>query len=57
MQENLKQKYDITDEELATAYSQISFSKIKCRTAILIALCDLLTSGDIPPGTAVPMES
>lgn len=40
MQENLKQKYEITDEELKKAIDQIQLGK-------LVALCDLLCNGDI----------
>ena len=47
MQENLKKKYGITDEELKRAVNQINFGKIACAGNVLVALVDLLTSGDI----------
>lgn len=47
MQENLKQKYEITDEELKKAIDQIQLGKIVCNGTVLVALCDLLCNGDI----------
>ncbi len=49
MQDNLKAKYDITDEELKRAVDQIPFGKIACAGNVLVALVDLLANGDIPP--------
>ncbi len=49
MQDNLKNKYDITDEELKRAVDQLNFGKIACSGDVLVALVDLLTYGDIPP--------
>ena len=48
MYDNLKEKYGITDEELKKAIDQIPFGKIACDGIVLVALCDLLCSGDIP---------
>ena len=47
MQENLKEKYGITDEELKRAVDQINLGKIACDGIVLVALVDLITSGDI----------
>lgn len=47
MQENLKAKYGITAEELKRAVDQIDFGKIACDGITLVALVDLLASGDI----------
>lgn len=52
MQENLKEKYFITDEELSRAVDQIKFGNIACDGAVLCAICDLLANGDIK-GNAV----
>lgn len=49
MQDNLKKKYDITDEQLKRAVDQIQFGKIACDGAVLVALCDLVCNGDIKP--------
>ncbi len=51
MQENLKKKYGITDEELKRAVDQIPFGKIACEGITLVALIDLLASGDISAPT------
>lgn len=48
MQDNLKNKYDITNEELKRAVDQINFGKIACDGAVLVALIDLICNGDIP---------
>ena len=47
MQENLKKKYGVTDAELKHVRDQIRFGKITGNGKAVIALCDLLTSGDI----------
>lgn len=47
MQENLKAKYGITDEELKRATDQINFGKIACDGITLCALVDLVANGDI----------
>ena len=47
MQENLKNKYDITSEELKRAIDQINLGKIACDGIVLVALVDLLLNGDI----------
>lgn len=49
MQENLKEKYGITDKELKAAVDQIKFGNIDCDIIVLVALCDLVCNGDIPP--------
>jgi len=49
MQDNLKAKYEITDEELIRAIDQINFGKIACDGVVLVALRELLTCGDIWP--------
>ena len=49
MQDNLKEKYGITDEELKRAVDQIQFGKIACDGIVLVALCDLVCNGDIQP--------
>ncbi len=46
-QNNLKEKYGITDEELKRAVNQIKLGNIACSGAALSALCDLLANGDI----------
>lgn len=48
MQDNLKNKYGITNEELKRAVDQINFGKIACDGAVLVALIDLICNGDIP---------
>lgn len=48
MQDNLKKKYDITDEELKQAVDQINFGKVACSGAVLVTLIDLICNGDIP---------
>ena len=47
MQDNLKEKYGITDEELKRAVDQVQLGKIACDGIVLVALCDLLCNGDI----------
>lgn len=47
MQDNLKKKYGITDEELKSAVDQIPFGKIACGGIVLVALVDLISNGDI----------
>ena len=47
MQDNLKKKYGITDEELKSAADQIPFGKIACDGIVLVALVDLISNGDI----------
>lgn len=53
MQENLKAKYGITDEELIRAVDQLKFGQIACDGMTLCALVDLVANGDIA-GTAKP---
>lgn len=48
MQDNLKKKYGITDEELKRAVDQIQFGNIACSGQVLVALVDLIANGDIP---------
>lgn len=48
--ENLCKKYDITVEELDAAIEQINFGKIACDGLVLVALCELIVSGDISDG-------
>lgn len=48
MQDNLKKKYGITDEELKEVVNQIPFGKFACDGVVLIALCDLVCNGDLP---------
>lgn len=48
--ENLCNKYDITPEEINAAIEQINVGKIVCDGVVLVALCDLLISGDISDG-------
>ena len=48
MQENLKKKFGITDAELKAAVDQINFGKIACDGIVLVALCELICSDDIP---------
>lgn len=48
MQENLKKKFGITDAELKAAVDQINFGIIACDGIVLVALCELICSGDIP---------
>lgn len=48
--ENLCKKYDITVEEISAAIDQINLGKIACDGIVLVALCELLVSGDIPNG-------
>lgn len=47
MQENLKEKYFITDEELSHAVKQLELGKIACSGVVLCALVELLANGDI----------
>ena len=49
MQDNLKKKYGITDEQFKEAVDQIQFGKIACDGVVLVALCDLICNGDIKP--------
>ena len=49
--ENLCKKYDITVEQINEAIEQINFGSIACEGMVLVALCELLVSGDIK-GTA-----
>ncbi len=49
-QNNLKEKYGITGEELKKAVDQIKLGNIACSGAVLCALCDLLANGDIEGG-------
>lgn len=48
--ENLCKKYDITVEELNAAVEQINFGQIACDGIVLVALCELICSGDIADG-------
>jgi len=48
--ENLCKKYDITVEEIDAAIEQINFGAIACDGIVLVALCELIVSGDIPDG-------
>lgn len=48
--ENLCKKYDITVEEISAAIDQINLGRIACEGMVLVALCELLVSGDIPDG-------
>jgi hypothetical protein len=45
--ENLCKKYGVTIEELNDAIQQINLGQIACSGTVLVALCDLLASGDI----------
>ena len=45
MQENLKKKYGITDEQLKRAVDQIQFGKIACDGIVLVALVELCADG------------
>lgn len=47
MQENLRAKYGITAEQLKRATDRIKYDKIACDGITLMALDDLLKSGDI----------
>lgn len=49
MQDNLKKKYDITDGELKRVVDQLDFGKLCGDSTVIIALCDLIANGDIPP--------
>ena len=44
---NLREKYGITVEELDNAIDQINLGKVECDGIVLVALCELLVSGDI----------
>ena len=44
---NLREKYGITVEELDNAIDQINLGKVACEGIVLVALCELLVSGDI----------
>ena len=48
--ENLCNKYGITVEEIDAAVNQINLGKIACDGIVLVALCELLVSGDISDG-------
>lgn len=58
MQDNLLKKYNITADELKRAVDQIQFGKIACDGAVLVALCELIVSGDIheEPGALGPIK-
>lgn len=45
--ENLLKKYDLSLQELQMAIEQIPLIKIHCSVNCLVALVDLLCSGDI----------
>ena len=45
--ENLCEKYDITVAQIDDAIEQINFGSIACEGMVLVALCELLVSGDI----------
>lgn len=47
---NLCEKYDITVEEIDDAIEQINFGSIACEGIVLVALCELIVSGDIANG-------
>ena len=47
---NLCNKYNITVEEIDAAIEQINFGKIACGCIVLVALCELIISGDITDG-------
>ncbi len=47
MQDNLKEKYGITTDDLKRAVDQINFGKIACDGIVLVALVDLICNGDI----------
>ena len=47
---NLCEKYDITIEEVDAAIEQINFGSIACEGIVLVALCELIVSGDISNG-------
>lgn len=49
MQDNLKKKYGITDEQLKRATDQLKLGSIACDGIVLIALCDLIANGYIAP--------
>ena len=49
MQDNLKKKYGITDEQFKRATDQLKLGNIACDGIVLIALCDLIANGDIAP--------
>lgn len=49
--ENLCKKYDITVEQIDEAIEQINFGSIACEGMVLVALCELLVSGDIKGAT------
>lgn len=48
--ENLCKKYGITIVEIDDAIEQIKLGSIACEGIVLVALCDLLISGDIADG-------
>lgn len=48
--ENLCKKYDITVEQIDEVIGQINFGSIACEGMVLVALCELLVSGDISDG-------
>ena len=47
---NLREKYGITVEELDAAIDQINLGNIACEGIVLVALCELICSGDIKNG-------
>lgn len=47
MYENLKRKYGITTEEIQAAVRQIKLGIIACSGPVLLAIVDLISSGDI----------
>ena len=47
---NLCKKYGITVEDLAAAIEQLNLGEIACDGSVLIALCELIASGDISDG-------
>lgn len=48
--QNLCKKYGITIEEMDKAIEQINFGSIACDGIVLVALCELIVSGDIADG-------
>ena len=47
MQDNLKKKYGITDDELKRVVDQINFGKLFGDVNVILALCVLIANGDI----------
>lgn len=56
MQENLKKKYGITDEELKRAINQIPLGKIACDGITIVAVTDLICNGDVQAPTGHTMR-